>query len=179
MMAVERRVRIGDWLIPYDDATDEITLARTLADILAATPGDPTACMNAQCIQAQRNQHVFPHPVYVVSTIKTRVYIVDELNDAGDPSHAVRYELGRRDSALINAHDKLGAGETGVLRLRVPRDPKGSPLRAQYENRYAETKVRYSGDGKEKRKVRPVTGPHGEAGRWVAAVGGLREQAKA
>jgi hypothetical protein len=130
MNAREKRIRIGDWLIPYDDATAEVVLERTLIDILQATPGNAQDCMNSWCIRAQRNRHAFPHPVYVVSTIASRVYIVDRLDGSGNPAHAVRYELTKRDRALINAHDRYGAGELGELRLRVPTDPKGSPRRA-------------------------------------------------
>lgn len=173
--AVERRIRIGEWLVPYDDATAEVVVERTLADILTATPGSDLDCMNSRCIRAQRNRHAFPHPVFIVSTIKSRVYVVDKLDAGGVPAHAIRYELTRRDSALINAHDTLGAGEPGELRLRIPRDPKGSPKRAASGGqRYG--RERYSGDGKVTKISRPVTiasfsGPHG---RYVAAVGALK-----
>lgn len=125
-MARERRIRIGDWLVPYDDAKQEVALERTLKDVLTAVPGDDANCMNSRCIMAQRRERVFPHPVYLVSTIKSRVYIVDELTDGGMPAHAIRYELSERDSRLIGEHDRFGAGEPGLLRLRVPSSPKGS-----------------------------------------------------
>jgi hypothetical protein len=174
MTYVERRVRIGDWLVPYDDASQDVVLHRTLADVLHAQPGVDTDCMNTRCIQAQRNAHVFPHHVYLVSTIKSRVYIVDRLDDAGLPAHALRYELTRRDSALIGAHDRYGAGEVGELKLRVPRDPKGSPKRAAYGSRFADGEGRFSGDGKASRQARPVT--NGARARYMVAVGALRAQ---
>lgn len=168
--AVERRIRVGDWLVPYDDADQEVVVERTLADILSATPGDAAECMNSRCIRAQRNRHVFPHPVYAVSTIKTRVYIIDQLDDGGEPAHAVRYELTERDRKLIDAHDKHGEGETGELRLRIPYDPKGSPRRkaAAAAGRF-EGGGRYSGTGKHTRNTRPL--PLGQKRRLVAAVG--------
>lgn len=124
-MAEGRRIRIGDWLVPYDDATKEIHLNRTMKDVLTAVPGDDANCMNSRCIMAQRREKVFPHPVYLVSTIKSRVYIVDQMDDSGLPTHAIRYELSARDSRLIGEHDTYGVGEPGVLKLRVPRIPKG------------------------------------------------------
>lgn len=178
-MAVERRIRIGDWLVPYDDATEEIVVMRDLADILAATPGNALECMNSRCIRAQRNAHVFPHPVYVVSTILSRVYVIDKLDDAGIPAHAVRYELTKRDRALINAHDRYGAGEPGELRLRVPSDPKGSPKRraSSQRGRFGESGERYSGDGKATLNRRPVTAHSiGARARFVAAAGALKEE---
>ena len=177
MLAVERRIRIGEWLVPYDDAAADVVVERTLADILTATPGSDLECMNSVCIRAQRNRRVFPHPVFIVSTIKSRVYVVDKLDASGLPAHAVRYELTKRDSALIGAHDKLGAGQPGELRLRVPRDPKGSPLRAANGGqRYGRTEGRYSGDGTATRVSRPVTSASfsGAHGRYVVAVGALR-----
>jgi hypothetical protein len=164
--------------VPYDDAEREVVVERTLADILKATPGSDLDCMNSRCIRAQRNHHAFPHPVFIVSTIKSRVYVVDRLDDSGLPAHAVRYELTRRDSSLINAHDKLGAGEPGELRLRIPNDPKGSPRRAEgrQAGRFAQIKGRFSGDGKVKKVSRPVTSVSfsGARGRYVAAVGALK-----
>lgn len=185
-MAIERRVRIGDWLMPYDDATQEVTLERTLTDILTATPGDDTDCMNSRCIRAQRNKHVFPHPVFMVSTIKTRVYVVDRLTDAGLPAHAIRYELSKADGNLIATHDRYGAGEPGPLRLRVPADPKGSPKRAAYpKGRFGDPETgdgggngggRYSGNGKATRNVRPVTSHSlGAKARYKVAVGALKK----
>jgi hypothetical protein len=174
--AIERRIRIGDWLVPYDDAATEVVVERTLADILNATPGDDRDCMNSRCIRAQRNAHVFPHPVFIVSTIKSRVYVIDQLDDGGTPAHAVRYELTNRDRALINAHDRHGAGEPGQLRLRIPRDPKGSPKRAasSQQGRFGDKGGRYSGNGKATRATRPVTSHSlGAKARFVAAVGSL------
>jgi hypothetical protein len=87
-MGIERRIRIGDWLVPYDDAKQEVIIERSLADILQAVPGNALDCMNSRCIRADRNRHVFSHPVFIVSTIKSRVYIVDQLDAAGLPAHA-------------------------------------------------------------------------------------------
>lgn len=179
MTAIERRIRIGDWLVPYDDATDEVVVLRTLADILKGIPGDHLECMNSVCIRAQRNLHVFPHPVFVVSTIATRVYVIDRLDDAGVPAHAVRYQLTKRDRALINAHDRYGAGEPGELRLRIPSDPKGSPRRraSSQRGRYGDGDGgRRSGNGKATRKPRPVTSHSlGAKARFVAAVGAMAD----
>lgn len=178
-MPVAKRVRIGEWLVPYDDATDVVIVERGLGDILKAIPGNDLECMNSQCIRAQRNAHVFPHPVYLVSTIKTRVYIVDALDDSGLPAHAVRYQLSGKASREIHAHDTMGAAQPGPLRLSVPTDPKGSPKRAAaaaQTGRYAGS-GRVTGDGKAHREIRPV---HARAkARYVAAVGALaREAAK-
>jgi hypothetical protein len=179
-MATERRIRIGDWLVPYDDAEMDIVVERNLTDILTAKPGNDRECMNSRCIRAQRNAHAFPHPVYVVSTIQSRVYIIDRLDDAGVPAHAIRYELTKRDRMLINAHDRYGAGEPGELRLRVPRDPKGSPKRAASRGeRFADKGERFSGDGKATRHARPVTTHSlGARRRYVAAAGALLEKPK-
>jgi hypothetical protein len=129
--------------------------------------------MNSRCIRAQRNAKVFPHPVYLVSTILTRVYIVDQLDDAGLPAHAIRYALTERDSKLINAHDRHGVGIDGELRLRIPDDPKGSPKRRQYDGGFAEGGGRYSGDGKSKGVMRrPIThNALGARARYLVAVG--------
>jgi hypothetical protein len=176
-MTIERRIRIGDWLVPYDDATKEVVVERKLIDIFKGTPGNHLLCMNSICIRAQRNRHVFPHDVFIVSTIQSRVYIVDVLDAAGLPAHAVRYELTPRDSALVKAHDHHGIAQPGQLRLRLPRDPKGSPKRAASgHNRFAAiTKGRYSGSGKYSGKQsRPVASySKGSKARFVAAVGAL------
>jgi hypothetical protein len=126
-----RRIRVGDWLIPYDDATQEVVLKRTMKDVLAAKPGNHLDCMNSRCIKAARTKGVFPHPVYVVSTIMTRVYIVDQVDSEGEPVHCIRYEISKHDSRLIGEHDTYGAGEPGELRLMTPADPKGSPRRKE------------------------------------------------
>jgi hypothetical protein len=79
--------------------------------------------------------------------------------------------LGTRDSELIEAHDRYGAAQPGLLRLKVPRDPKGSPVRAaQRAPRYADGEGRFSGDGTRTREQRPVTG-RGAGARYQAAVG--------
>lgn len=174
-MAVDRKVRFGDWLVSYDDATQDVTITRNAIDILGAKPGDALDCMNSRCIRAQRNAHCFPHPVYMVSTIKTRVYIVDCLNDAGEPVHAIRYEVRGRNRRLIDQHDR-GAGEVGDLMLHVPADPKGSPKRAasSQEGRFAFLSGRHSGVGKRTRPARPTKVVGAEA-RYLVAVGALRE----
>lgn len=169
-----RRIRIGGFLVPYDDAKKEVRLQRTLTDVLTATPGSDTDCMNSQCIRAQRNQRAFPHPVFAVSTIKSRVYVVDKLTKDGLAfAHAIRYELSARDSKLIGDHDRNGAGEPGELRLRIPRDPKGSPKRHTSKQAAAIERLRSyphprKGDG------RPVTSV-GAAARVKVAVGSLSE----
>jgi hypothetical protein len=173
--AKERRVRIGDWLVPYDDATTDVVIERHLTDILHAIPGDALNCMNSRCIQAQRNSHVFPHPVFVVSTIKSRVYVVDQLDDSGIPAHAVRYELVARDRRLIDAHDRYGAGEPGALCLRIPRDPKGSPKRRASGGKGFDTGDRDYPQQTGKRR-KPVTSHSlGAQARYVAAVGALKD----
>ena len=176
-MAVARRVRIGEWLVPYDDATDPVIVERGLGDILKAIPGNDLECMNSRCIRAQRNRHVFNHPVYLVSTIKTRVFIVDALTDSGEPAHAIRYALSRKASRDIEAHDVTAGATPGPLRLSLPPDPKGSPKRAAYPKRYADTNAgtRAKGNGKATRTLRPVS--HGARARYVAAVGALQAEA--
>jgi hypothetical protein len=175
--AVARNIRFGGVLIPYDDATQEVSLERTNVDILMATPGDDQKCMNSLCIKAQRNHHVFPHPVYAVSTIKTRVYIVDQLTDTGEFAHCIRYELSGKDSRLISDHDKYGSGEPGVLNLRIPSDPKGSPKRRAGKNGGGFKDG--AGHGKNPgtpytgQKNRPITGS-GASARYKVAVGALK-----
>ena len=166
------RVPIGDWLVPYDDAAADVVVERTLTDILKATPGDHLECMNSRCIRAQRNEHVFPHPVFIVSTIKSRVYVVDQLDDAGLPAHAVRYELTARDRRLIDAHDRFGEGEPGQLRLRVPTDPKGSPKRAARKGRKGRHPA--PGEAVTPKPRPPASYSLGAKARYVAAVGALR-----
>lgn len=175
---VERRIRIGDVLVDYDDAAQDVSVERKIVDILMATPGDDLNCMNSLCIRAQRNHHVFPHPVYAVSTIRTRVYIVDQLNDLGGFSHCIRYELSAKDSRLINEHDKYGSAEPGTLTLRVPRDPKGSPKRsATGGGRFSDGAGHGQDLGKPYAgiKNRPVTSGRGAAGRFKVAVGALND----
>src|SRR5690606_20876576 len=128
-----------------DDAKQDVELERTLKDVLTAIPGDDANCMNSRCIMAQRREKVFPHPVYLVSTIKSRVYIVDAMDDSGLPTHAIRYELSERDSRLIGEHDKFGVGEPGTLRLRVPRIPKGEDHSGYAANGRGDTQRRYTG----------------------------------
>jgi len=178
-MALDRRIRIGGadgWLVPYDDAESEVRLDRTLLDVLLATPGDDMRCMNSVCIGAQRNAHLFPHPVLMVSTIKTRVFIVDKLDDAGEPAHAIRYQISAADGRRIRTHDAHGAGQPGPLRLRIPVDPKGSPLRTSRSGTY-----RDQGAGIKKgapKDSRPVTANHlghvGAKARYMVAVGALQ-----
>lgn len=181
-MPKDKRIRIGDWLVPYDDAKKPVTLKRTLVDILSGVPGDPQNCMNSQCIRASRNKRVFPHPVLVVCTIKTRVYIVDKIDEAtGLPSHAWRYELSQHDGRLIAEHDRHGTGLPGDLTLRVPSDPKGSPKRGKYAGRFAdkdgtsakgnEGKYAHRGKHNPDKDRRPVK-DIGAVARYRVAVGG-------
>lgn len=179
-----RRIRFGEYLIPYDDAPENITVQRTAADILKATPGSDGECMNSRCIQAQRNAHIFPHPVYMVSTIKSRIFIVDRLDDSGEPAHAVRYQLGKKDGRLIDRHDSAQLAEPGELILRRPYDPKGSPVRAATRGARFGTLpkgTRHSGDGRHDRvnpSPRPITAvPRGAAARVVVAVGAAKRAA--
>lgn len=161
-----RNVRIAEWLVPYDDATRNVVLERSIADVLTAKPGIDGECMNSRCIKRHRQSNIFPHPVYIVSTIKTRVYIVDQLDSKGDPSHVVRYELSSRDARLISEHDRTGSGELGALILHVPRDPKGSlkGRRSPFDQR--------DDFGRQKpgrRTHKPM--PHGAEARFKVAVG--------
>jgi hypothetical protein len=178
-VAVARKIRIGGTLVPYDDAAQEVSLERTNIDILTATPGDDQNCMNSICIKAQRNLHVFPHAVFAVSTIKTRVYIVDQLTDTGEFAHCVRYELSGKDSHLISDHDKYGSGEAGILTLRTPSDPKGSPNRAAAGGgRFRDGGGNGNNPGGHydgSSNSRPVTGGtnHGATARYKIAVGAL------
>ena len=176
-MANERRIRIGSWLIPYDDAQADIKLQRTLKDVLTAVPGSDTDCMNSRCIQAHKRSRVFPHPVYMVSTTKSRIYIVDQLSDTGEPTHAVRYELSRKDERLVGEHDSHGAGEPGELHLRVPRHAKGSSNGSVWDEekvqRHAENRRNNRKDGKA--KSRPVM-PRRATARFKVDVGALTEQ---
>lgn len=179
-MGIPRKVRILDWLMPYDDATQNVTVEITVSDILNGIPGSDTDCMGARCIQAQRNEHLFPHDVIMVSVTLTRVFIVDKLNENGEPAHAVRYEIQNRDRRMIALHDRYGIGEPKALRLKIPRDPKGSPIRgaSDQRGRFGETSGRYSGSGENTGKTtRPVAQHSIRAnGRLVIAVGaGLRE----
>lgn len=168
-MGTDRRIRFGDVLVPYDDATDTVQIQRTVTDILKATPGDDKNCMNSQCIKAQRNKRVFPHAVYAVSTIKSRVYIIDQLDDAGNFAHAIRYELSAKDSALIQEHDSHAAGEPGELTLKVPRDPKGSANKSSWN------KDRYPSGSRTGGKSRPITSGRGATARMKVAVGALEQ----
>lgn len=171
----DRRIRIGDWLVPYDDAKTPVTLARSMKDVLTAVPGDDQNCMNSRCIMAHRRERVFPHPVYLVSTIKSRVYVVDEIDDLGQPLHAVRYELSERDSRLIGEHDKYGSGQPGELRLKVPRDKKGSPKYARSPEE-VNASFQRSGGGKGepyKGNSRRAVTSVGAKARYKVAVGSL------
>lgn len=172
-MTIDRRIRIGDnhnsWLVPYDDAKKPVTIKRTIVDVLTATPGSDTECMNSKCIKAQRNEKAFPHPVYLVSTIKSRVYIVDKLSDDGQPAHAIRYQLSDRDSRLIGTHDSDGAGIDGDLTLRVPKTPKGVSHKQWPVD--TDQYPRQNAGGGVKRKV---TG-RGASARYMVAVGALQD----
>lgn len=173
-MATERRIRLGNQLVPYDDATEEVNLDRIASDIAKAKPGDAMKCMNAQCIKAQRNWQLFPHSVYAASVIPSMAYIVDEIELNGDRvvfKHAVRYQLTQKESKLIRNHDTFGVGEAGLLRLRIPRDPKGSPKRAASAakngggGRYADGAGHGSNPGEQStgKRNRHVTGNAGRA----------------
>lgn len=172
---IDRRVEIGGQLVPWDDAPHDVVLERKLIDILKATPGNPQLCMNSMCISAQRNAHVFPHPVYAVQTTKLRVYVVDSItvddtNADVSFNHAFRYELYEKDSKLIHAHDASGAGEPGELRLRVPRELKGHQKRGgpgitDPEAREEYNKIRVARRSQRKSTLR------GRKQRYVTAVG--------
>lgn len=177
-MAKSRRIDFGGVLVDYDDATREVRLDRTNADILVANPGDSMHCMNSNCIV--RNRSVFPHPVYVASTLKSRVFIADAIDTTGNPTHVVRYELDERSARLIHDHDSHGVGVPGELVLRVPRDPKGSPKRraAAGGGGFAEGAGHGNDPGARStgERSRPITSDaRGAAARYKVAVGaGLR-----
>lgn len=173
-----RRITIGEWSVPYDDAPETVVIERSLGDILGATPGNDLECMNSRCIRAQRNERAFPHPVFVVSTTASRVYIVDRLDDSGQPAHAVRYELGKRAMREIRSHDRDGTAQPGELRLDVPREPKGSQRRATRAGRtsHRENRKQNAGTGPQAQVVGTaipsgLNGPRGSQRRYVVAVG--------
>jgi hypothetical protein len=118
--------------------------------------------------------------VYAVSTIKSRVYIIDALDDAGNFAHAIRYELTGRASRLIQEHDSHAAGEPGELTLRVPRNPKGSPHRDRSDGGggaggggFADGAGHGSNPGKLStgERARPINESRGSIARYKVAVG--------
>jgi hypothetical protein len=152
----DRRVKIAGALFPYDDATETVTVERTLMDVFKGRVGDAQACMNAQCIM--RNTSAFPHPVLGVSVVKTRVYVIDA------EDHVTRYELSHKDSKLIEAHDEDSIGQPGTLTLRPPWRKKGAQIDRE-PNRGGGTAA------SKKKKGAPIV--RGELARVKAAVGAL------
>jgi hypothetical protein len=118
-----RRVNIDGTMIPYDDATETVTLERSLEDLRGARAGDTRECMDARCIHRLRK--TLPHPVLGVAVTKTRVYVFDS------EDHVIRYVLDGADSDDIDRHDIRKTAETGsfVLRPPYPSDRAGTDRR--------------------------------------------------
>lgn len=176
---ITRRVRLGadkkrgfkGWLIPYDDARRDVVIFRKMIDIWKGDPGSAYAdgktegCMNDQC--ALRNKRLFPHPVFAVSTIKSRMYVVDKVDrKTGEPLHCVKYVLSASDGDDIARHDVLRTAVEATLTLRAPRgtDKKGA----------------VHGDGSKRGPSHPkdpksASLSRGEEARLLAAVGAMRE----
>ena len=149
------RTRIDGVLYPYDDAKKDVELQREIMDVWKGRPGEAGKCMNAVCIE--RNKNLFPHPVLAVSVIKSRVYILDSLD------HAVRYTLSDRDSRLIEQHDTIAVGQPGTLTLRAP---KGHNVKGAVHSTKAGRSGPHNANGQ---KNKPLA--RGEQARVVAAVG--------
>jgi hypothetical protein len=161
-----QRIRIGDDLVDYDDAKRDVKIRRELIDIWKGDPGKAGECMNAQCIR--RNKRTFPHPVWAVSVLKSRVFIVDKVDRReGVPLHAIRYVLSAKDGDEIAQHDILGSAIPATLTLRAPkgRDVKGTEHPTNNERLRPRN---------EKPKGLPVS--RGEKARLLAAVGVMKDE---
>lgn len=155
-MRRQQRVRLDGKPYPYSDAKKDVIIRRELIDIWNGEPGKDAACMNAQCVL--RNRSAFPHPVKLVSVIKSRVYILDR------DDHAVRYILSAKDGADIARHDVLASARPATLILRVPKGRERQGMKGDGGHRAARPGRTYTGHSTAK----------GAAGRLLAAVGANR-----
>lgn len=156
------RVRVDGMLFPYDDATKDVTLDRSMMDVWKGQPGKPGECMNAVCIM--RSKRKFGHKVLGASVFGSRVYIFDT------PDHLIRYILSEKDTRLVNAHDEHALSQPGTLRLLAPRGhDKGGTPHGGHDTRPNPKTGADRTTGKRKKVL-----ARGERARVIAAVGAGR-----
>jgi hypothetical protein len=125
-------VRPLTYRVRVKDATATITMTTTVAQVLAARPGQAIVCVGAKCCLA--NADLFPHAVYLVEFGRRYAYVVDKLNKDGHPISCRKY-LHNYGGRIEIFDDKkggkrkiidLGLAETDIV-LRPPYQLLGDP----------------------------------------------------
>lgn len=77
------------WTVKVSDAKQDVTINGSLKDALLGAEGSTVGCAISNVGFSNRDE--FPHPCYLVSVSKRVAYVVDKLDKAGQPCHAVEY----------------------------------------------------------------------------------------
>lgn len=92
------------WTVAITDAKNSVTVNGAVAHALRAKPGVTVGCALSNVASDAANVKAFPHPVKLVSITKSTAYVVDKVNKAGIPSHAVRY--GHNYGRITDCNDQ-------------------------------------------------------------------------
>ena len=77
------------WTVRVSDAKKSVTINGSIKDALQGAEGSTVGCAISNV--GFSNRDGFPHPCYLVSVSKRVAYVVDKLDKAGQPCHAVEY----------------------------------------------------------------------------------------
>jgi hypothetical protein len=102
------------WTVKVTDAKKPVEMNGDVTHALKANRGHTVGC--AFSCMAKDNETAFPHPVKLATFTKTAAWIVDKVDRAGQPIHAVRYEHGY--GHITEAND------TGTLKKMVRDNPE-------------------------------------------------------
>ncbi len=80
------------WTVNVRDAKTPVTINGELYHALKAQRGVTIGCALSNVAMDSKNKDSFPHPAYFVSVMKSKVFVIDKLNAAGQPISAVRYD---------------------------------------------------------------------------------------
>jgi len=84
-------------------ATRVVKIKREDFDVRDSRPGSTIGCVNSVCAH-RLGDKAFPHPVHLAVFTASRAYIVDKVNKAGIPVHAVWYAHDDKLGVNLNDH---------------------------------------------------------------------------
>lgn len=149
------------WTVTVTDAKEPITFNGTIEQALKGHAGVTVGC--AISYTCRENAKAFPHAVYLASITKTTALMVDRLNKAGQPTHAVIYEHSYPH--IISWNDRR------ELKKMVKEDP--SIMERAFTFRPPRKQVQGSGRNAGKRRLGSTRGmafvPRGAMARAVEA----------
>jgi hypothetical protein len=104
------------WTVRVTDAKKPVTLDGKVVHALMGERGKTIGCGLSNMAVDRANAGAFPHPVIVASFAKRIAWIVDKVDKAGQPVHAVRYQHSY--GHITDAND------AGLLKKMVKEKPE-------------------------------------------------------